>query len=485
MENVQVFDPDNFRKQAYAAIDQLAEYLKTIQDPQSSGPVLPWIPPNQLLQKWSAEFETIRDPQMLIQDVIEGSNHLHHPHYVGHQVTAPLPLGAVFSMVSSFLNNGSAVYEMGMTSTVMERRVLQWMAQRLGWSEAADGVLTSGGSAGNLTALLAARQAKAGFDVWTHGQDAGPPLALMVSDQAHYCIKRAAQIMGWGEAGVVLIPTDEHYRMDTTQLERKLKETQAQGRRVIAVVGSACSTATGSIDPLHEIADFAERHQLWFHVDGAHGASFVLDPILRKNMRGIERADSVVWDAHKMLLTPALITAVIFRKGRHSYESFAQKASYLFGDDHTEEDNWYDLGKRTLECTKSMMGFVLYASLATYGEAFFSRYVAGRVALAQSFAGLIREADDFELAVMPEANIVCFRYVVPGKSDEAMDTLQERIRAQLIASGRYYLVQTRLRRKLHLRTTLINPTTELEQLKELLSDIRDVVSNFGDSSLFV
>lgn len=471
MHNSDAWDSENFRRHAHAAVDLLADYLQKVGDPTTAGPVLPWVPPDAMLKRWSSDFEVPRDPQDLMRDVITGSNHLHHPHYVGHQVTSPLPMTGLFSLLSSILNNGSAVYEMGMVASAMERRALQWMARRLGYDNDADGVLTSGGSAGNLTALLAARQAKAGFDVWREGQGSGPPLAVLVSDQAHYCIKRSAQIMGWGEEGVILIPSDEHFRMRADLLEDGLQQATRQGRRVIAVVGSACSTATGAMDPLDAIADFAARHDLWFHVDGAHGASFVLAPAWKEKLKGIERADSVVWDAHKMLLTPALITAVIFRQGKHSYESFAQSASYLFGDAQTARDNWYDLGLRTLECTKNMMGFVLYASLASYGEAFFADYVNSMGRLAQDFAQMIREAPDFELAVQPDANIVCFRY--KGKGDDAeSDRMQDAIRSRLIASGRFYLVQTRLRGRLYLRTTLINPTTRLAHLRELLEAIR-------------
>lgn len=470
------FNPESFRQQGYAAVDLLADYLQRIQQPQSTEAVLPWTPPNDMLKRWPSDFEQARDPLTMIRDVITGSNHLHHPHYVGHQVTSPLPWSALFSLVSSFLNNGSAVYEMGQVSSAMERSALQWMARRLGFDRTADGVLTSGGSAGNLTALLAARQAKAGFDVWQEGQHTEKPLAVLVSDQAHYCIKRSAQIMGWGEAGVVQIPSDAHYRMRTDLLEEKFRETETKGRQVIAVVGSACSTATGAIDPLDKIADFAERHRLWFHVDGAHGASFVLAPQMRQKFMGIERADSVVWDAHKMLLTPALVTAVIFRNGAHSYESFAQKAAYLFGNERAPQDNWYDIGMRTLECTKNMMGFVLYASLASYGEAFFAQYVQNMVDLGQSFAALIAEAADFEVAVQPEANIVCFRYIGNGVSAENLDALQEKIRSKVVESGEFYLVQTRLRGQVFLRTTLINPATKTRHLRELLRTLRRAAS---------
>ena len=462
------FNAEFFRQQGYAAIDLLADYLQKVE----KEPVLPFTHPDTMLKRWTAEFSQRRDPLALIQEVISGSNHLHHPHYVGHQVTSPLPMSALFSLVASLLNNGSAVYEMGSVSSAMERRCLQWMARRLGFGPHADGVLTSGGSAGNLTALLAARQAKAGYDAWKGGQDPSRPLAVLVSDQTHYCIKRAAQIMGWGEDGVVSIPTDAHYRMRTDELERIFQETQAKGQKVIAVVASACSTATGAIDPLLEIADFAERHNLWFHVDGAHGASFVLAPKMQDKLSGLERADSVVWDAHKMLLTPALITAVIFRNGKHSYESFAQKANYLFGDEKARQDNWYDIGMRTLECTKTMMGFVLYASLATYGEDYFAEYGQTMVDLGKTFAAMIDRSPDFELAVQPDANIVCFRYRTPELDAQDADALQERIRLKVVASGEFYLVQTKLRGTVFLRTTLINPATHAGHLQALLDALR-------------
>jgi L-2,4-diaminobutyrate decarboxylase len=223
---------------------------------------------------------------------------------------------------------------------------------------------------------------------------------------------------------------------------------------------------------LTAVADFCQEHRLWLHVDGAHGASVAFSSRHRGLLAGIERADSVVWDAHKLMLMPAVVTAVLFRDGRRSYEPFAQQASYLFADVSPEEQ-WFNLAGRTLECTKSMMVLKVYAGLCLHGPAFFGQYVDGLFALAQSFADLIAAAADFELPLRPQANIVCFRYrsasMTPGP---ALDRLQSVIRQRLIASGAFYLVQTGLPTGVHLRTTLLNPFTTIDHLRQLLDAVR-------------
>jgi L-2,4-diaminobutyrate decarboxylase len=264
---------------------------------------------------------------------------------------------------------------------------------------------------------------------------------------------------------------DMNYRMRTDALNDGLARAGALGRRVIAVVGSACTTATGSFDPLTEIADFCAAHQLWFHVDGAHGASWMLSNTERHRLAGIERADSVVWDAHKMLMMPALITGVLFRDAKYSATAFAQDASYLL--EGRGEDEWYNLASRTFECTKRMMSFKLYAALSLYGTQFFADYIARTSALARAFAALIRQQPDFELAVEPECNIVCFRYT-PGhtRAGEELSALQSAARMRVIQAGRFYPVQTRLHGDTWLRVTLMNPFTTEAHLDQLLAEVR-------------
>jgi len=454
------FDPEAFRSLGHQLVDQLADYLRDV----PSLPVLPWREPAEHVAAWPVDgvARGERAAFDLLARVVAESNHLHHPRYVGHQVTSPLPIAALCDLVSSLLNNGNAVYEMGPVVTAMERNLVRFLAATLGFPDGADGVLTSGGSAGNLTALLAARQAKAGFDAWGGGATAGPLLAVLASEQTHYCIARSLQIMGLGKAGAQPVPVDARFRLRVDALDAARRAAEASGRKVIAVVASAGSTATGAFDPLAEVADFCAEHDLWLHVDGAHGASAVLSEQQRPRLRGIERADSVVWDAHKMMLMPALVTAVLFRDGARSYEPFAQEASYLFSGAAPEEQ-WFNLAGRTLECTKSMMALKLYVALAAYGREYFADYVDGRFALAQRFADALEAAEDFELAVRPDCNIVCFRL---RGADQAA------IRRRLLAEGRFYLVQTTLPAGVFLRVTLINPATSDADLAALLDAVR-------------
>ncbi len=464
------YDAETFRRDGHQLVEALADYLARAG--RGEGPVLPWAAPAVNVDRFAAAFpeEPAGGFTDLIRRVLSGSNHLHHPRYAGHQVTAPVPLAALCDAVSSLLNNGMAVYEMGPVSTAMERNVLRWMAARLGLPESTDGVLTSGGSAGNLTALLAARQAKAGYDAWSSGAHAGPPLTVLVPQTAHYSLSRATRIMGWGESGATPVPVDEYFRLRPEALDTALETATLAGRKVVAVVASAGSTATGSFDPLEPVADFCEQHGLWFHVDGAHGASAVLSPTHRHLVRGIDRADSVVWDAHKGLLMPALVTAVLFRDGARSFEAFAQEASYLFPGDAGRP--WSDVALRTLECTKEMMALKVYACLCVLGTRLFSDAVTESYDQARRFAARLTASGDFQVAVPPDCNILCFRHTPAHVPPEEWDGLQVRLRERLVTRGDFYLVQTKLPRGVYLRVTLINPLTTDADLDALLESLR-------------
>jgi L-2,4-diaminobutyrate decarboxylase len=466
------YQVEGFRGLAHQWVDRLADHLARA---HSADPTLAVAPQHrstaEWLQLWRDRMRVVAaDPLPMLDEILRGSIQLHHPGYVGHQVSVPLPLATLCEWTSAFLNNGMAVFEMGPAATAMEQAVVQWMARSLGWGEGSDGAFVSGGSLANLMGLLAARQERAGFSVARDGSHAGPPLAVLASEQAHYCSGRAVQLMGWGERGLITIKTDAHYRLRPEELEAAKARAEAQGRRVIAVVASACSTATGSFDPLEPIADFCERHGLWFHVDGAHGAAAVLAPPYRGLVRGIERADSVAWDAHKMLMMPALATGILFRDGSVVRRLFSQQARYLFRDEEP-----CDLGQRTLECTKKMMAMPLYVCLATYGEAFFAEHITACFDKARQFAAHVRAQPDFELAVEPQCNIVCFRHLPAALRDAGavqLNRWQTALRGRVLARGAYYLVQTQLGEHVYLRTTILHPLTTAGQLEGLLDELR-------------
>jgi len=463
------FDPEEFRREGHQLVDLLTSYLQDCRN-ANPMPVLPPSDPEVMVDFWTKDLNSAGfNLQDFYKTLISQSNHIHHPRYMGHQVVPPAPLSALTELLEALLNNGMAIYEMGPAATAIERVVLRWLADKIGMTDKADGTLTSGGSAGNLTCLLAARQVMCGYNIWDEGAQDNTRLSLMVSAEAHYSVSRAAHIMGWGDKGIVKVPVNSHMQLDASKLEETLANANARGLQVIALVGNACSTSTGTYDPLDKMADFAEAHGLWFHIDGAHGGAAAMTEKYRHLTRGIERADSVVIDFHKMMLAPALTTAVLFRNGQHSYETFAQKAAYLLGSG--VQKPWYDSAGRSLECTKKMLGVKVYAMIRLYGDQLFSDYITTTYDLGQYLAGLIKKEDGFELAVEPDCNIVCFRYCPDGFTGD-LNKLTASVRKKLLDDARFYVVQTSVNGQTYLRVTVMNPFTTENDLEELISLIR-------------
>jgi L-2,4-diaminobutyrate decarboxylase len=469
------FNPEEFRTDGHLLVDTLSDYLKEVLSGKEMA-VLPWNDPDQLADFFSfssagGEKEPIND---FIKRIIDNSIHIHHPHYIGHQVTSPLPVAALVQFCTTLLNNGAAIYEMGPVNMAMERNVVNKFGSMIGYTTRYDGIFTHGGTAGNLTAMLAARQAKTDYNIWEEGvKDSNRP-GYMISEQAHYSIGRNVRIMGLGTESIIKVPVDSHFRMRTDLLEDIKTEAEKNGIRIISVVASSCSTATGSYDDLEAISGFCEKHGLWMHVDGAHGMGVLFSEKYRNRVKGIERADSVVIDFHKMLLVPALNTLVMFRNGERSFETFAQKASYLF--QKTQKNVWYNSAIRTIECTKSALGIIAYTALKYYGNSYFKRYIDSRYDLTADFAAIVRSDPQFELAVEPESNIVCFRFAPEGHSDSDIDLniLNSDIRDKIIKEGSFYIVQAELQGQIFLRLTIINPVTSESDLKNLIGRIKEI-----------
>jgi L-2,4-diaminobutyrate decarboxylase len=465
------FGSDEFSIRGSQIVNLLTKYLRDLEEGHIKE-VLPYFTPKEILKNWPGDFPDKGSKNLVntLSRVIKESNHLHHPLYAGHQCTPSLPLAALIELISDFLNNGTAVFEMGPVNVAMEKRLIDWMAGQIGYSNNADGVFTSGGTLGNLTALLAARQTRAGYNIWSEGVKNNLPLYILAAEDSHYSIKRAAGIMGLGENALIPVKVCENYKMDIKDLKIQAKAVRDKGAGIMAVVAKACSTATGTHDPLNEIGNFCNRENIWFHVDAAHGGSALLSNKYKQLLKGIQKADSVVWDAHKMLLMPALTTAVIFKEKTHSYEAFSQNASYLFEKDPRKE--WYNYAHRTMECTKKMIGLKLYVSLQVMGIDFFRNYIDYTYDLTREFALLIKNTPDFELGAEPESNIICFRYMPENSKNQDIDLLQSKIRKKLLKRGDIYIVQTILRERLYLRCTLINPLTGSSDLHKIIEVIR-------------
>ena len=448
------YDLDRFEKSGQHTLELLTRYLKLSHSTELKF-VLPSHDPNERLAMWREEMSQGPDDgnglirKDLMTRVLERSNHLHDPRYAGHQVAVPLPELAWISAATAMINNGMAIDEMGPASSPMEEAVMRSIAQFMGLGDDAAGILCHGGTLANLTALLAARQCKSESDEWSEGTSES--YAVLVSEQAHYCVDRAVRVMGWGEQGTIHVPTDDGHRIRPEALEEAYAEAERKGLKVLSVVGSACTTSSGAFDDLNALADFAQSKSLWFHVDGAHGAGQIFSKRHANALSGLHRADSVAMDFHKMLGVPALCTGLFYRRSPDAYSAFSQRADYLY--EQGEEDEWWNLSKRTFECTKRMLSVAVFGIWEQHGPRLWESLVDQLVGNAQTFAATVEEREGWQLFALPQSNIVCFRST---KLDNSL------LRRLMVEHGPHYIVKTEFSGETWLRCTFQNPfTTEV------------------------
>jgi L-2,4-diaminobutyrate decarboxylase len=319
---------------------------------------------------------------------------------------------------------------------------------------------------------------ESGMNAEEPGRGARParlPPKLVVQADAHYCIARAAGIIGIGTGNIVRAALDERRRMDPAKLDATLSGLRTAGNPVVAVVACACATPIGAFDPLEPIADICAKHGVWLHVDAAHGGAALLSPRHRHLVAGLERADSLTWDAHKMLFVPALCAFLFYKNKRHSYEAFRQNAPYLF-DPSAPGLAEFDSGLRTVECTKRAAAFGLWGVWSLFGPQLFADMVDVTFELGRTFYEKLRAAPDFEALHEPECNIVAFRHIPESlrkAPPEKIGEFQWRLRRAVIESGEFYLVPTVSGGVAGLRCTLINPLTTAGHLDSLLEALRD------------
>lgn len=466
----------SFESDARAVVEVLGAFLSDSQ--RGVGPVLSQPPLAQLAERLGLD-RWIRQGGLtgvalgaFVQEYLGASTRLHHPGYMAHQVAVPHPSGALGSLIDGLCNNAMAIYEMGPAATATEFEVLRWMLEKVGFTPpprppaapvgpCGGGVLVHGGSLANLTALAAARS-RADPRAWDDGPQGD--LVVIAPPEAHYSIARAVGVLGLGQRALRPAPVDDDGRVVPDRLPAALARLEDEGKRPMALVAAACSTGAGLFDPLHELGALCRERGLWLHVDGAHGASALLSERLKPRLKGIELADSVVWDAHKLLRTPTVCAAVLARSSEDLDRAFRQEASYLF---HEKDEPGFDFIHRTVECTKAALGLRLFLVLAAEGEAGLGRYVDRQAELAQQAAALIARQPRLELAVTPELNIVCFRA-------EGSDARQLELRRHLVARGRHYVSTTLFRGRRWLRLALMSPQTTAADVERMLEELGEL-----------
>lgn len=388
----------------------------------------------------------------LRSDVVAHANHLYHPRYVGHQVSAPLPVAIWSEPLIAALNQSLAVAEMSPTGTPLETRVCRWLTELIGWDAGAGGTLTSGGTEATVTALLAARAALLP-DSWKEGVGSAAPV-IVCGEHAHYSVARAAGTIGLGTASVRAIASRD-YRMDAEALGLELDRLAAEGRPVLAVVGTAGSTATGSFDDLEAIGALCDARDIWLHVDGCHGASALLSPAHRHRVRGIDHARSVAWDPHKMMLLPLSVGALLVRDERVLQQAFLQDAPYLF---HAGDDTRvWDQGVRSAQCSRRADVIKMWVALQRHGADGLGAVYEHLCGMAQTFHALVEAHPALEPLHAPESNILCFRHRGRGAvDDQALDAFNLALRGRYNDSGHGWITTTILDGRRVLRVTLMN-----------------------------
>lgn len=455
---------DEFTSNASLVMNMIENELNMA---QTDIPVktIPWMSPEDELRYWQEDFKSKENISLseLMERVISHSTHLHSKGYAGHQVAVTLPITTLTSAVISCLNNGPTIYEMGMVASAMEKIIIGHLAQKFGYDDCATGFVTSGGSIGNLTSLVTARTSL-GIEEKNYHK-----LSIMISEEAHYSVERAAKIMGISNDNIIKIPVDEKHCICTECLEYLYQDAIQKGKIVFCIVGCACTTSVGAYDDLNAIADFASAHNIWFHVDSAHGGAVIFSEKHKKLMAGVERSDSLIVDFHKMMLAPFLSTAVIYNGGNRKVNEFAPEAAYLWQDQLSGE--WYNSAKHTLECSKPSTIINTYAIMRLYGDKVYEQHVDTVFALAKRFAEMVQEKGNMEVALEPTSNIVCFRYLADRQD---INTLNKQILDELVKDGEYYIVGTTIHDTFYLRVSLMNPMTDEKNIDGLLRKIQKI-----------
>jgi len=436
-------DPRRF---AHALVDLLFDHVESIE----SRPVVEWMPHDALRQMVRIDG-ALSDPIDLARMVARYANQLHHPSYLGHQVCPPFLEAAATDLLISVLNNSNAVSEMSPIGTAIEKEIVRWLADRAGYPETSEGTAVSGGSAANLTGLLAARAR------WSR-ENPGRRPRIITSADAHYSIARAAAIMGIPATDVLKVPTDARHRMDVDVLD-ELLQTQEP---VMAIVATSGSTATGAFDPLVDIVALRDRYRTWLHVDAAHGASVLLSNRLSHLVNGLAHADSFSWDPHKMMWMPLSLGTILVRDGLWLRRAFEADAPYLFHADRAGEN----IGEITIQCSKRSDPIKLWLMLKSQGVKPFADTIERVTDLTRYLYERVVASDDFEAVHEPELNIFCFR-------KRGLDSAQtDALREQLKRSGEAWLTTTVLNGERVLRVTMMNPRTTERHIDAMLDSLR-------------
>ncbi|MDT9681172.1 aspartate aminotransferase family protein [Streptomyces sp. TRM76323] len=450
---------EQYRRSVTEGVERVARKLATTRrpftgvTPDDLAPLVSAVDLDRPLGDTSAALDELEE--LYLRDAV----YFHHPRYLGHlncPVVIPAVLGeAVLSAVNSSLDT----WDQSAGGTLIERRLVDWTAERIGLGPSADGVFTSGGTQSNLQALLLAREEAKTDDL--------TKLRIFTSECSHFSVQKSAQLLGLGRSAVVSIPCDRDKRMQSVVLAAELARCAAEGLVPMAIVATAGTTDFGSIDPLPEIAALAAEYGAWMHVDAAYGCGLLASPTRRSLLDGIERADSVTVDYHKSFFQPVSSSAVLVRD-RATLRHATYHADYL-NPRRTVEERIPNQVDKSLQTTRRFDALKLWLTLRVMGADGIGQLFDEVCDLAAAGFDLLAADPRYDVVVRPSLSTLVFRYVPAAVTAPAeIDRANLHARKALFASGEAVVAGTKVGGRQYLKFTLLNPETTVHDIAAVL-----------------
>jgi aromatic-L-amino-acid/L-tryptophan decarboxylase len=438
MADEQTLDPrdwQDLRSLGHRMLDDMFDYLSTLRE-KPAWQALPETVKTRFTSALPTEPQNIAAVyQEFVRDVLPYTNGNRHPRFWGWVQGNGTPLGMLADMLASGMNPHLAGFDQAPVR--VEQQVLAWLTQLMGMPVDTSGVLVGGGTMANITGLVVARHAKAGFDVREQGlQGNGHPMLTMYgSTETHGWAQKAAELTGLGNRAFHRVAVDDDFRIDLGALRAAVDKDRHAGHRPFCVIGNAGTVNTGAIDDLAALSKFCREEGLWFHVDGAFGALARIVPSLASLVEGIEQADSLAFDLHKWMYLPFEIACVLVRDSKAHIDTFSLTPSYLAKTSRGVIAGGLPFAERGLELTRSFRALKVWMSLKAHGINAFTQLIEQNVRQARYLADLVETNPDLELLAPVSLNIVCFRFAPKGLPVESLNRINEEILLRVQESG--------------------------------------------------
>lgn len=385
------------------------------------------------------------------------------------------PYSVIGDLINSIYNPYAAGIQLSEGTAAIEESTLKFLASTIGYDqEKAGGQFVSGGSVGNMTALMMAREDKVSCEDYFKA-------VIYTSKQTHSSVKKSARLIGYPVSKIQLIDVNDDYQMDTEMLRAQIEKDLHAGLVPCCVIASCGTTNTGAIDPLHAIADICDEYNLWFHVDGAYGASVVMSSY-KHLAAGIERSDSVCWDGHKWLYQTFGSSMFLCRSKAKMMRTFHTNPEYLHDVESHEEINYWDLG---IEMTRPGRGMKLWFTLQVLGLDVIKQGIDYGIQQAEWMQSMIEEDECFEVLSNASLGLLNFRYVDSRFDEEALNVINHRLSELSLEENERVFLTTTLKEKTSLRFCVKSPMTSKDDLRLVIEDIRRNAKLIVDEQLAV